>query len=180
MRMRLPAISTGRWGWPGAAGVIVALATAVFHAWAVWPAEQHVLALHERAVALETRAARGPDPAAVARTPAEQLAAFYRAFPAERSSPDWIGKIADTAKRSGLSLDQGEYRPAPTTVGRLTRVEITLPVRGGYRQIREFLARTGENVPTAALEQVQFARQKVGDAEVDARIRLVLYLEQAS
>ena len=55
---------------------------------------------------------------------------------------------------------------------------MTLPVRGEYRQIRQFLASTGAKVPIASLEQVQFERQKVGDPLVDARIRLVLYLEQ--
>ena len=178
MKRRVPAL--GRWGRPGALGLAIALATGAFHAWATWPAAQHLRALQDRVGALEARATRAPDPASTVPTPAEQLAAFYRAFPAEESSPDWIGRIADTAKRCGLRLDQGEYRQASAGGGRLTRVEITLPVRGDYRQIRRFLAATGEDVPTAALEAVQFARQKVGDAEVDARIRFVLYLGQPS
>jgi hypothetical protein len=53
-------------------------------------------------------------------------------------------------------------------------------VRGEYRQIRHFLTATGAALPIVSLEQVQFERQKVGDPLIDARIRLVLYLGQAT
>jgi Tfp pilus assembly protein PilO len=180
MRIRLYRVG-GRLGWPGALGVAVWLATAALFVGVVLPAQEQVDALRERTATLRAGTAQsGGLRVAAQPSPAEQLAAFYAAFPSEPSSPDWIGKIAATAKRSGLSLDQGEYRLSRDTVGKLARLQITLPVRGDYRQIRQFLARTSAEVPTVVLEQVQFERQKVGDTEVDAKIRLVLYMEQPS
>jgi hypothetical protein len=35
-------------------------------------------------------------------------------------------------------------------------------------------------VPIVAVEQVQLERQKVGDASVDARVRLVIFLGRSS
>lgn len=170
-----------RLGWPGTVGVGVWVMAAAFHFSAVLPAQQRLDDVRVAAASLQERIARaGRHLAAGDRPASEQLEAFYRAFPDERSSPEWIGRIAATAQRCGLSLDAGEYRPTRDSAGRLTRLQVTLPVRGEYRQIRRFLASTGAAVPIASLEQVQFERQKVGDPLVDATIRLVLYLEQPS
>jgi Tfp pilus assembly protein PilO len=168
-----------RLGWPGMTGIGVWVMAATLYFSVVLPAEQRLEEARLNAASLHERIARaGRQLAAGERPAAEQLAEFYRAFPDERSSPDWIGRIAATAQSCGLSLDQGEYKPDRETVGRLTRLQMTLPVRGEYRQIRQFLASAGVKVPIASLEQVQFERQKVGDPLVDAKIRLVLYLEQ--
>lgn len=170
----------GRLGWPGMLGIGLWTMAAALYFSALLPAQQRLDEVRLSAASLQERIARANRQMATGERPAaEQLAEFYRAFPDERSSPDWIGRIAATAQRSGLRLEQGEYKPSRDKVGRLTRVQMTLPVRGEYRQIRTFLASTGAEVPIASLEQVQFERQKVGDPQVDAKIRLVLYLEQA-
>jgi hypothetical protein len=171
----------GRLGWPGVVGIGLWVMAAMFYFSAVLPAQQRLDEVRLSAASLHERIARaGRQMSAGERPPAEQLAEFYRMFPDASNSPDWIGKIAATAQRCGLSLDQGEYRPARDKVGKLTRLQMTLPVRGEYRQIRQFLASTGATIPIASLEQVQFERQKVGDPLVDAKISLVLYLGQPS
>jgi Tfp pilus assembly protein PilO len=170
-----------RLGLPGTLGIGVWVMAASFHLSAVLPAQQRLDEVRASAASLQQRVAQaGRQLDANARPPAEQLAEFYRVFPDEMSSPDWIGRIAAIARDSGLSLDQGEYKPTRDTVGQLTRLQMTLPVRGEYRQIRRFLTATGAALPIVSLEQVQFERQKVGDPLIDARIRLVLYLEQAT
>jgi Tfp pilus assembly protein PilO len=171
-----------RWlGLPGMAGIGIWVMAATLYFSAVLPARQQLDELRLSAASLHERLARAGKQLTGNELPAaEQLAEFYRVFPDERSSPDWIGKIAAIAQGCGLSLDQGEYKPVRDTVGKLTRLQMTLPVKGEYRQIRQFLASTGASVPIVSLEQVQFARQKVGDPLVDANIRLVLYLGQSS
>ena len=84
------------------------------------------------------------------------------------------------AERNGLSLNQGEYKATRDKVGRLVRLQMTLPVKGEYSQIRRFLSALPAETPIIALENVQFARQNIADSTVEARIRLALYLEQAS
>jgi Tfp pilus assembly protein PilO len=168
-------------GWPGTAAIGLWVMTAMLYFSAILPAQQRLDDVRLSAASLQDRIVRaGRQLSANERPAAVQLAEFYSAFPAERSSPDWIGTIAATAQSCGLSLDQGEYKPTRDKIGKLTRLQMTLPVRGEYRQIRQFLASTGVKVPIASLEQVQFERQKVGDPLVDAKIRLVLYLGQRS
>lgn len=113
-------------------------------------------------------------------TPAEQLAGFYRIFPEERYSPQWLEKLAALAEKNGLSLDQGEYKATQDKAGRLMRFQIMLPVKGEYPQIRRFLAALPVETPIIALENVQFTRQNIADSTVEARIRLTLYMELAS
>ena len=57
---------------------------------------------------------------------------------------------------------------------------MTLPLKGEYPQIRRFLAALPAELPIVALENVQFERQKVADPNVEARIRLVLFLGRES
>jgi len=168
-----------RFGWAGIAGIGLWVMVATLFFTAVLPAQQRLDEARLSAASLQERIARaGRQLSAGERPAAEQLAAFYRVFPDERSSPDWIGRIAATAQSCGLSIDQGNYKPTRDKVGKLIRLQMTLPLKGEYRQIRQFLVRTGVNVPIASLEQVQFERQKVGDSLVDAKISLVLYLER--
>ncbi|BCB27611.1 hypothetical protein SKTS_24970 [Sulfurimicrobium lacus] len=113
-------------------------------------------------------------------SPAEQLTEFYGKFPHEGCSPQWLEKLVALAASRGLTLNDGEYKATREKVGKLVRYQMTLPVKGEYPQIRRFLTDVPGTLPVIALENVQFERQKVADPNVEAKIKMVLYLEQAS
>lgn len=164
-------------GWPGVFGAGVLAISPAFYFSAIQPAQARLEAAHRSAISLHEQIER----AATALhgnplTPAEQLAEFYRVFPAEKSSPQWLEKIAAAAQSRGLSLDHGEYKATRDKSGKLVRYQMMLPLKGDYPQIRQFLADLPAEAPVVALESVQFERQKVADPAVEARIKLVLYL----
>jgi Tfp pilus assembly protein PilO len=109
----------------------------------------------------------------------EQLAEYYRKFPAEESSPEWLEKLMAQAANNGLSLNDGDYKVTRDNVGKLVRYQMTLKIKGEFPQIRKFLTDLPTVLPVIALEDVRFERQKVADAVVESKIKLVLYLEQA-
>jgi hypothetical protein len=111
---------------------------------------------------------------------AEQLTEFYRLFPKQGQLTDTVGKVFDAARVQGITLHRGEYRVAEEDVGRLRRFQMLLPVKGDYPAIRRFLARLAVDVPTLALEHIQFERKKIGDSQIEATIKLALYLERGS
>ena len=113
-------------------------------------------------------------------TPSEQLAVFYQFFPDEKNSPQWLAQMIAVAEKSGLELNEGDYEITQDKVGKMMRYKITLPVQGTYPQIRKFLVSLNKEVPVMALEDVQFERKDVADSAVQAKIKLVLYLVQAS
>lgn len=113
-------------------------------------------------------------------TTTDQLTAFYRNFPPQRSAPDWLDKIYHAARHENLALNEGKYRAKHQHNGSLIRYKISLPVTGSYRQIQHFLATVMEGIPSVALDGVTFERNKIGDTNVNAKIKLSLYLVQQS
>lgn len=168
-------------GWVGMAAIGLLVVCPIWYFSALRPMQQHLNDVRGSVAKLRDSAARGDQESlSRLRSPAEQLAEFYRAFPAERYSPQWLEKLIAIAQRNNLVLNRGEYKTTREKVGRLVRYQIILPVRGQYPQIREFLSEIPAEIPIVALENVEFERENIADATVQARIRLVLYLEQAS
>jgi len=107
---------------------------------------------------------------------AEQLRQFYQFFPDRNSLPEWQTKLYETASENGVVLDQGQYQLSHDDKGAMWRYDIVLPVHGSYPQVRKFLGQTLARIPHLALQSISFERQKVGDAMLEANIRLTLYL----
>lgn len=167
-------IATVRLGWQGRLGLGLLVLAAAAYFLAVAPAAERLDELEHSAHA---QASRAGSPALGGARPAdEQLVEFYRFFPGDKEFVDWLGKVALIANEDGLAIDQAEYTVVEDVGGRLARYQVTLPIRGDYRQIRRFLSTLGSEVPIVALEQVQFDRQKVGDTVVNARIRLAIFM----
>jgi hypothetical protein len=162
----------------GVAGIGLLVAVSVFHFSAIAPAQARLDEALSSALALREQTEQFPQGAP--RTPDEELEHYYRIFPEERTSPQWLAKLAALAEKNGLTLDEGEYKATSDKTGRLMRLQITLPVNGEYRQIRSFLAALPAEIPIVALENVQFSRRKVADSNVEARIRLALFMGQSS
>ena len=163
-----------RIGLPGVAGLGVLAACAAFWGSALAP-------LEERAAGARARLARfdaGPGAAqrAAARTPESGLAEFYRFFAMERDATAWLERLHALARAESLELPQGAYRYNQVSDERLARYEINLPVRGTYPQIRRFIAAVLNEVPVLSLDQIAFEKKRVGDGEVEAQLRLTLYL----
>lgn len=186
----LPLSSRLRWasrrwlgllGWPGILAIgVLAICPALYFS-AIRPAQDRLEVAHHSVITLHRQLElASKETGGKAQTPAEQLAEFYRIFPQERSSPQWLEKLVSVAETRGISLSEGEYKATHDKIGRLVRYQMTLPLKGEYPQIRRFLADLPAELPVVALENVQFERRKVADPNVEARIRLVLFLERES
>lgn len=110
------------------------------------------------------------------RSSEEQIVRFYHSFPLDKDLPGCMEKIFATAQSSGIELEQGEYKVTRESSNGLVRFQMTFPVKADYPRVRKFLSSLKADSPTLSLQQVQFKRQQVGDAMVEANIRLVLYL----
>ncbi len=110
------------------------------------------------------------------RTPTEQLESFYAFFPNDDIAPVVLERLFAAAARENLTLPQGDYRVAKEPAGRLTRYEITLPLKGAYPGLRRFIAQSLQETPALSLQGASFVRQAAGDIGVDAQVRLTLYV----
>lgn len=163
-----------------AAFVLVALAGAL--AWtlqAVWTMEraQEARAAHAQVVAqpapvAATPAAPAPEPAQAP----DNLAAFYGALGARDNAEQQVKTLFGLAAKSGLVLRQGEYKPGYDRNAHVWTYQVNLPVKGSYQAIWQFAMAALRAIPFASLDDISFRRDAIGDATVEARLRLTLYL----
>jgi hypothetical protein len=157
-------------GAPGVIGVGVLVFCLPFYLASVAPAEREV-AKRSAAAAKSTRLAGQP---VSAPDGAADLERFYRRFPTLDALQSELEAIYAHARASKLQLAQGEYR-LEKGVG-LAAYRVTLPVRGSYAQVRQFVGHVLKDMPTASLDAVRFDRRKAGDAQLEAQVRLTIYL----
>jgi hypothetical protein len=170
-----------RLGIPGVTAIGMLIACAAFYVSVMMPMDARIDAARDSVLALTDRveqATSGARQGALSVT--EQLAEFHRLFPRQDQLTDTVDKVFQAAISQGISLQQGEYRMAEDPAGKLQRFQMLLPMKTEYPRIRRFLAHLATEVPTMALEHIQFERQKIGDTQVEATIKLALYVEQGS
>jgi Tfp pilus assembly protein PilO len=170
-----------RIGLPGMLAIGISAMCFALYFSAIRPEQARLDSVRHSAVTLhEKLTLTGKSSSGAKLSPEDQLAEFYGKFPQEGCSPQWLEKLVALAATRGLTLNDGEYKATREKVGKLVRYQMILPVKGEYPQIRKFLTDVPGALPVIALENVQFERQKVADPSVEAKIKLVLYLEQSS
>jgi hypothetical protein len=157
------------------AGLVLLAASGVFLMAAVKPLEKRAQAL-EREV---SGAARRLPTYGMTRvgggTPEERLAAFYRYFERTEDPLEWLAKLNFMAKDQGLEARSADYRLEDTRQ-KLSRYQVTLPVTGGYAQIRAFLENALADCPAMSLDQLTLRRRNSNETRIDAEIVLTLHM----
>ena len=111
-------------------------------------------------------------------TDEHHLALFYGALGERRQTEQQVKALFALAAKSGLVLRQGEYKAAYDRNARVHSYQVTMPVKGNYGAIWRFALGALRAIPFAALDEISFKRDAIGDAQVEARIRLTLYLNE--
>ena len=171
--------------WRG--GPLAVVAVVVFggalmvHAALLWPLRESSAALQNDIARVEalrnSAAAVGPSEPA---SPAEQLAQFYRFFPAPIRASDDLARLHEVAISQELQIDQASYRMVRDRGGKLSLYEISLPVRGEYTQLRKFISQAAMELPHLALDGITFQRQQAGDALLESQIKFTLFFAEVS
>jgi len=184
LRLRLALLRAG----PVMLGVLaVLLVSAAALTWLVHALFQQQAerdALRARAMAA-SQAAKAPKaeasvPAALSAAPIDNLDAFYAALGQRRNAEQQVRTLFDLAAKSGLVLSQGEYKSAWDRNARVHTYQVNLPVKGSYAAIWQFALAALRALPFAALDDVSFRRDSIGDPVVEARLRLTFYLADAA
>ncbi len=164
-----------RLGAPGVIGIGVLLACAGFWVSALQPLQAELAA---QRLALERLRARAPYLPVAAGGREEDLRRFHNLFPPAAGLTDELERLHRLARRAGLDLAQGEYRLERRSTG-LWAYRVVLPVRGGYPQLRDFVAAVLKEMPVASIDALRFERKKALDNELDAQIRLTVHVRPA-
>ena len=159
----------------GIAGMAILLMSAAFYLTVVKPAERELTAQQEASRRLKSRTSQ---PVSVD-SRGDDLRRFYALFTTTEKIAPETQKLWVIANEYKIDLQQGEYRLESSGAG-LTRYRITLPVRASYAQIRQFIAFILREIPTMSIDGLRFERKKINETQLDAQIKLTLYLRPAS
>ena len=140
-----------------------------------WMVPQGALQQQRQAVALKV-AAIPPAPKAAPVTANDNLKLFYASLGEKRYAEQQVKTLFGLAAKAGLSLNQGEYKASVDANGKFTTYQVTLPVKGSYRNIWQFALLSLSSIPFASLDDISFKRETIGEAQVEARLRLTIYL----
>jgi hypothetical protein len=108
----------------------------------------------------------------------DNLAAFYGALGERRYAERQVDTLFALAAKTGLVLRQGEYKPGYDRNAKVHTYQVSLPVSGSYRAIWQFALQALRAIPFASLDDISFRRDAIGDAKVEARLRLTFYLAE--
>lgn len=161
--------------WPGILGLALLLLAVGLYITQVQPKNLRLDELKKNSASLKSRIEQVAKSGIPETSDQEELNKFYGFFVGPSLS-EWLNKLYAAAAAQQLVLEQGEYRITPSKNGKLARYQITLPVKGSYVQIRQFVAQALTDVPIAALEEISFKREAISSTEVETRIKLTLFL----
>jgi hypothetical protein len=107
------------------------------------------------------------------------LHAFRRILLPQAQTTEQLRMIFQLASDAGLTVSQVDMRRQPDAAGAYSQLQIVLPVRGDYLNIKQFLASLLKSMPALAIDQVLLKREQVGVGPVEAQLSLSV-LQQAS
>lgn len=108
----------------------------------------------------------------------QRYIAFATLVPDEDQVAPMVSAIFAHAARRGLVLAQADYRRSSEPGSGLALLELRLPVKGGYPQVRHFINDTLSGMPGVALREVSFRRDSVSLEGVEAQLRFVLFMKE--
>jgi hypothetical protein len=167
LRLRLAAM---RLGAAGCAALALLLAGALALAWSL---KARQVAQQPLPPAPAQLAQAAPPPSAN-----ENLAHFYASLGEKRYAEQQVKQLFDIAAKTGLALDQGDYKFSLDKASGVAAYQVTLPVKGAYQNIWQFSLQALAAIPFAALDDIAFRRETITEPVVEARVRFTLYLKE--
>jgi hypothetical protein len=169
-------IALAAWSPVAVGAALLCVLALVALAWVV-PAREEL----ERQRTLARQVAALPAPSVASAQPAtdeHNLAVFYGVLGERRYAERQVKTLFGLAAQTGLVLHQGEYQAAYDRNAGLHTYQVTLPVKGSYGAIWQFALLALRAIPFASLDEISFKRDAIGQANVEARLRLTLYLAE--
>jgi len=142
--------------------------------WIVLPAiERHNNALNNqlRYIALQ-------DPVTTSATLTEErLQAFRDRLSGDNERTDVLQKIFAEAEKANIALLQGDYVLLIEPESNFSKLQISLPLKGSYAQIRIYTKTLLETIPALSLDEIGFRRASVSIPNVETTLHLTLYMK---
>lgn len=165
-----------RLGLPGVVGLLLTALAPVILLGGVLPLQREVAAMQQQLALKPVQPARSEPVATPEQSLSADLDAFRMKFPTVDQLSGQLDTLFSLCEKHGLVVDKGEYALVEKSGGALRRFEVTLPVVGGYSQVKSLLLEVLEKLPVAAVSDVAMEREKIADGRARATLRLVFFV----
>ncbi len=166
--MRLDVTASGI-GLHGVFGLGLLFFAASFYFSALAPA----LAEQERLQAEEQKLVRSDrQPPAAAATAGGETPASPDTLPPSAEAMELFDRLHAAGEKNGIAVERATYNVIRLEKSATLQYEVTLPLRGGYPNLRTFLRESLELAPSASLDSLTLQRAKASDAALEASVRL--------
>jgi hypothetical protein len=162
-----------RLGAVGLAGLGLLAAALLMQGFRITSLQQTIHAQQARLATLQQAAARRETPPAA--PPPNPLAGL----PPSGEAAQLIGELEKLARAHGLELPRGQYSMAPLTGTSLRRWQLVLPLDAPYPALHAFLAAALERLPNLTLDELKLKRDRIESTQLQAELRLSLFVEAA-
>lgn len=164
-------------GWAGAVGIALCVFAVSFDLTGnqVLADEAHALHQQARSLAQSQRQRSVPVP-----SDRERLDAFYAGLPPASSLPELLARLHGHALARGVPTEKADYRVQTLAGTPLEKISLDLPVRGTYPAIHSWLADVQAGMPALALDELALRRADIGRADIEARVRFVIFVRRAT
>lgn len=103
---------------------------------------------------------------------------FYQSLPRRADIPDLMERIFKIAFENNLLIENGDFKYIKNQDAAFSRYIIILPTQGKYAELRKFMSRVLQEIPSLSLDNISFNREDVKNPEVAAELYLTLYLRE--
>lgn len=107
----------------------------------------------------------------------ERLKAFTNLLTTADTSSEALKRIFSEADKAGLVLAQADYQRLRDNAGGVSKLQITVPVKGSYPKVRAFMRSLLTALPALSIDEVGFRRETIKAQQVEARIKMTLHLQ---
>lgn len=169
-----------RFGWSNGIAGMLCIAGAAGWLWGM-PYLRILADAQQKAVSRaqqSLRSAESPAPAVQRSVAEERLANFYDSLGEKRYAEQQVKTLFAIAAKTGLTLNQAEYKFAFDRNGRYHSYQINLPIKGAYGAIRQFCEQMLLAIPFASLDKIHFKRDAIASPMLEAKLRITLYLTE--
>ena len=133
--------------------------------------QQTIRAQHVKLAVLQQAAARREaEPAPLPLNPLATL-------PPMGEASQLVGEVERLAHAHGLTLPRGQYSVSPLTGTSLQRWQLVLPLDAPYPALHAFLAAALERLPNLTLDELKLKRDRIESTQLQAELRLSLFVE---
>lgn len=104
--------------------------------------------------------------------------AFVMQFPNDNAKEDYLKSIIKIAEKNKLLLESGQYTTLIKEAESVVFYEVSLPLKGTYPQIKQFVADSINALPNAALSTFNLQQISIEPNQIEAEVSFTLYFRK--